>query len=178
MKLDPLTAIVGLALAAMSGAVCNHWAGLDAHLALARQTADQTRPPQPAGPAVQPAEPARPAPAAADILLAAAAKPGRTPSNSAPNLLPASTPAGTPAPATGITNAEQRMLDILERMHGEQLNLRDQVAEANRDLMELRFRVDSHSESFRPLRATQEAEFGVPDTAPGVLPPLDTLDTP
>ena len=35
-------------------------------------------------------------------------------------------------------------------------SLRDQLAELNRDLMQLEFRVDTHSESFRPLPVNEE----------------------
>lgn len=51
-----------------------------------------------------------------------------------------------------------------------QQDLRDQVAETNRDLMEIQFRVDSHSREFRPLRSVQDSPYA--DT-PGVLPPRE-----
>ena len=56
--------------------------------------------------------------------------------------------------------------------------LRNQVAETNRDLMELQFRVDTHSEQFRPLNITEQSfddPLGAPeyDTSIGVLPPMD-----
>lgn len=61
-----------------------------------------------------------------------------------------------------------RVLTHMESMDKSQQDMRDQMAETNRDLMELQFRVDTHSESFRPLRATQESPFS---NTPGVLPP-------
>lgn len=41
-----------------------------------------------------------------------------------------------------------------QNLHGVNLNLQDQLAETNRDLSELQFRVDTHSESFRPIRTS------------------------
>ncbi len=160
MKLDPLSATVALALAAMSGAVCSHWAGLDAHLALARHAAGRTLGSPPPAPA---------ATATATHLLATHDPPATT-------LATTTTAAPTPAPTPAATDVDHRILNLVERMQGEQLNLRDQLAEANRDLMELRFRVDTHSESFRPLRTTPEPDAILlpPDpAATGVLPPLD-----
>jgi uncharacterized membrane protein YccC len=54
-------------------------------------------------------------------------------------------------------------------------DLRSQIAETNRDLMELRFQVDTHSEQFRPLNTVEEPieELDAYDTSIGVLPPLD-----
>lgn len=159
MKPDPLSAIVALALAAMSGAVCSHWAGLDAHLALARHAAGPTHA------ATPPAPPA--ASSTTTHLLATHDPPAAT-------TTVVTTP--SPAPTPAATDVDQRILNLVERMQGDQLNLRDQLAEANRDLMELRFRVDTHSESFRPLRTTPEVDVNLlpPDPAAlGVLPPLD-----
>jgi hypothetical protein len=147
MKTDPLSGVVSLALAIMSGAVLNHWAGLDERIELARATASRSTPT--AAPVAPP-----PAPAAADAPTL----------RSAPAVLPV---------ATAVPAVEQKLLELVERMHGEQQNLRDQVEEANRDLMELQFRLDMQSESFRPLRTTPQEPSSVPD-GPGVLPPLES----
>jgi hypothetical protein len=46
------------------------------------------------------------------------------------------------------------------------------LAETNRDLMKLEFRVDTHSESFRPLPVTEDQPFTNLDGDDiGVLPP-------
>jgi hypothetical protein len=42
-------------------------------------------------------------------------------------------------------------------LHGQNLNLLEQLAETNRDLSELQFRVDTHSQSFRPMRVSSES---------------------
>ena len=142
MKIDPLAAIVSLALTLMTGAVLNHWAGLDERIELARNAAAQS----PSQSIIQPVAP----------------QPWFV--NTAP-----SNPAAHPQ---GNANTDQRILSLVERMQNQTEELRDQVAEANRDLMELQFRVDTHSESFRPLRATQEPDPSIP-TGPGVLPPIE-----
>lgn len=61
---------------------------------------------------------------------------------------------------------------LLKELVSQNRQLRDQVAETNRDLMELQFRVDTHSESFRPLNMMAE-EASPYDTSIGVLPPRD-----
>lgn len=58
-----------------------------------------------------------------------------------------------------------------ESLRKETVELREQVAETNRDLSQLQFRVDSHSESFRPLRVSEENTFQKALPAHPVLPP-------
>ena len=51
-------------------------------------------------------------------------------------------------------------------------DLLDQLAETNRDLMKLEFRVDTHSESFRPLPVSEDQPFSsLNEEDVGVLPP-------
>ena len=54
-------------------------------------------------------------------------------------------------------------------------NLEDQMAETNRDLMKMGFRLDGYSESFRPLPTSEERDDRSSlegfDDLPGVLPP-------
>lgn len=50
-------------------------------------------------------------------------------------------------------------------------DLLDQLAETNRDLMKLEFRVDTHSESFRPLPVSEDQPFSSLEDEIGVLPP-------
>lgn len=59
----------------------------------------------------------------------------------------------------------------MNRVEAQNRDLLDQLAETNRDMMKLEFRVDSHSESFRPLPLVEETPFSRIDQSPGVLPP-------
>lgn len=94
---------------------------------------------------------------------------------------------GDPAPAFASSSSGSGNLErILAELVATNRDLRSQLAETNRDIMELRFQVDSHSEQFRPLNAVEEPDYGVdplydsnpygnePDSdSIGVLPPLD-----
>lgn len=61
-------------------------------------------------------------------------------------------------------------------------NLEDQMAETNRDIMKMGFRLDGYSESFRPLpipeRRDDMTSFEDTYDLPGVLPPRATPVTP
>ena len=66
----------------------------------------------------------------------------------------------------------------MKQIKRENTTLRDQMAETNRDLMKLEFRVDTHSESFRPLPTTEDEVTLEPpliDEGPGVLPPRPVI---
>jgi hypothetical protein len=101
-------------------------------------------------------------------------------------------PAPASAPAAVVTKPEQtppdaesvsidkKTLDSLvaeiQRLGKSNETLRDQLAELNRDLMQLEFRVDTHSESFRPLPVNEEqiattSEEPIEEEA-SLLPPL------
>ena len=70
------------------------------------------------------------------------------------------------------------LLAELKQLKNENRDLRDLMGETNRDIMKLSFRVDTHSESFRPLPTSEERQdtsFNFPDNSPpGVLPPRAT----
>lgn len=59
----------------------------------------------------------------------------------------------------------------MESLQNQNRDLLDQLAETNRDLMKLQFRVDTHSESFRPLPVSEDRPFTSLDDELGVLPP-------
>lgn len=67
------------------------------------------------------------------------------------------------------------LLAELKHLKNENRDLRDLMGETNRDVMKLAFRVDTHSESFRPLPTSEQRDdntFNFPDDSlPGVLPP-------
>ncbi|RYD47663.1 MAG: hypothetical protein EOP85_05055 [Verrucomicrobiaceae bacterium] len=76
------------------------------------------------------------------------------------------------APADGSQKKfYEALLSRVESLQNQNRDLLDQVAETNRDLMKLEFRVDTHSESFRPLPVSEERIDTSFDDGPGVLPP-------
>ena len=69
----------------------------------------------------------------------------------------------------------QELIREMQDLRTENRDLLNQVAETNRDLMKLEFRVDTHSEQFRPLPVAEDnfgTTFGTGfDDGPGLLPP-------
>jgi hypothetical protein len=67
----------------------------------------------------------------------------------------------------------EALIQKMANMENQNRDLLDQLAETNRDIMKLEFRVDTHSESFRPLPVSQAQPFSSLNTEPGigVLPP-------
>lgn len=147
--------ICGLALAAMSAAGFSHWWSVRSFASAVEKGMVLSSPITPAI-----AEPQKQAPAlppAAPVLVAEAPK-------SAPPLL-------------ASEEAQRVLIDTLntinkrfEALQNQNRNLLDQMAETNRDVMNLGFRVDTHSESFRPMPLTEEQATSF-DDGPGVLPP-------
>lgn len=76
----------------------------------------------------------------------------------------------------------EELLAEVRALRNENKNLIDQVAETNRDMMKMEFRLDTHSESFRPLPTSEErgdtSSFGEDDEFTGVLPPRATPVSP
>ncbi|MEO5913017.1 MAG: hypothetical protein ABIS50_02210 [Luteolibacter sp.] len=155
MKASTVPTICGVALAAMSAAGFSHWWSVREFVAA-----------MPSGlPVSSPAHhPAAPVEAAPVVKPAA------------PAVL-AQTPKAQPAPAATVaTDSAQRkfyesLVSKMESLQNQNRDLMDQVAETNRDVMKLEFRVDTHSESFRPLKVNEERSDTSFDDGPGVLPP-------
>lgn len=151
----------GSALALMVGATITHWVSVRQTVTLVQSlhAVPQTKPSE-----IVPL-PEDPGTLEAKSLIAAA----RTASS------PAAGPTGT-VQSSGETSPSavdvrlQQVLAALENMVEINQELRNQVAETNRDLMELQFQVDTHSQSFRPLNATEESPMSLEDGL-GVLPP-------
>jgi hypothetical protein len=101
------------------------------------------------------------------------------PSGNRANATLAANPAPS-APAEGTAQREffEELLAEVRALRNENRNLIDQVAETNRDMMKVEFRLDTHSESFRPLVTSEErgdtSSFGKDYDPPGVLPPRAT----
>jgi hypothetical protein len=138
--------ICGLALAAMSAAGFSHWWSVRSFVS----AVDAALPiasavaPQPLD--LPPAKPAVTAP-----IAQASAKPA------APD-------------AASQKKFYEALLARMESLQNQNRDLMDQVAETNRDVMKLEFRVDTHSESFRPMPVSEEQATSFED-GPGVLPP-------
>ncbi len=80
--------------------------------------------------------------------------------------------AGEPA---AMQQFYQELIREMQHLRTQNRDLLNQVAETNRDLMKLEFRVDTHSEQFRPLPVAED-NFGTTfdtsfDDSPGLLPP-------
>ena len=74
----------------------------------------------------------------------------------------------------GFVERIEALSDETRQLKEENLALAEQVAEANRDLSQLQFQVDTHSESFRPLRLGEDTRFRRYESpANSVLPPKD-----
>ncbi len=153
MKPSTIPLICGFSLAALSAAGLSHWWSVDQFV-----TAFNGRLPSP------------------PMIEQAPGPEGDAPSP--PGNALASTTTATTAPA-GASSAQagprdeffQTLITEMKTLRTENRDLLDQMAETNRDLMKLEFRVDTHSESFRPLPVSEErfnVNFG---DGPGVLPP-------
>lgn len=84
-------------------------------------------------------------------------------------------PQPLPAEPLAMQQFYQELIREMQHLRTENRDLLNQVAETNRDLMKLEFRVDTHSEQFRPLPVAED-KFGTTfdtgfDDGPGLLPP-------
>lgn len=137
--------ICALLLVAMSLAVAAHWWSL-------RDIGHTTNAPSaPASPSATPE--ATPLPQTASTPPAPAAPPS------------------LPASITPRDDFDTTLLRQIENLQIQNRDLIDQLAETNREIMKLEFRVDMHSSQFRPLPITEERQDALYDDANGVLPP-------
>ena len=113
------------------------------------------------------------------------AVPGETTAPTAPHAplpdYPATPPVGEPLAMQ--QQFYQELISEMQQLRGQNRDLLNQVAETNRDLMNLEFRVDTHSDQFRPLPVAEDAfnaSFGTGfDDGPGLLPPrAEPVDLP
>ncbi len=151
MKSTTVPTICGVALVAMSTAGFSHWWSV-------QQFATATNSGLPLALPV-PAE-SKPAPA-------------RKVEKTESNLLAKTSPM---RPAAAVDSSQRKFYESLvakmENLQTQNRDLLDQLAETNRDVMKLEFRVDTHSESFRPMPVSEERFNEVSyDDSPGVLPP-------
>ena len=152
MKTNTVPMICGVALAAMTTAGISHWwsvrqfvAAFGSNLPVAAIQAQQATPP------VQ-------APAPKEAMKAPA---------------PLAVNAAKPAHSPDARQKEfyEALISKINSLQSQNENLLDQLAETNRNVMNLEFRVDTHSESFRPLPVNEERQDASIEDGPGVLPP-------
>lgn len=151
MKPLLLPATCALATALMGGAVLSHHLGLAERIRHARLLAEQ----QGTAAIIAAEEPS------------GHARPAAVPASDSETLAFLRRIEGQVGKIAGQVERLDKHVETADRA---QQDLRDQVAETNRDLMELQFRVDSHSREFRPLRSVQESPY---TNVPGVLPPRE-----
>ncbi|MFU8894442.1 MAG: hypothetical protein ACNA8L_12530 [Luteolibacter sp.] len=155
-------AISLVALACMIAAGASHWWSvrqlvvlMDGGIAVPRAAAAEVAPVAGKTDVAEPAGDATPQIAAADPVM------------------PAGPPVGEPIETQ--QQFYQELIREMQQLRNQNRDLLNQVAETNRDLMKLEFRVDTHSEQFRPLPVTEDkigTTFGTSfDESPGLLPP-------
>lgn len=153
MKPTTIPVICSMTLAAIVAAGASHWWSVHQFTAICQNGIPVLPQEQPIVAAPQPAVVAQQAPAA------------QAPSFTAFNQ----------ADSDSQKAFYEALIDKMTRMEHQNRDLLDQLAETNRDLMKLEFRVDTHSESFRPLPVVEEKPFTSLDaTNGGVLPPRAT----
>ena len=169
MKSPTIPLICGAALAVMTAASVSHWWSVKNFVDAVDHGLPVSASMQASGiaPAAAPAAPAK-----AEELVKPAAKPTPQAEQAV-----AARPAPKPqvAPATGEEGSKKEFYDTLisklKTLENQNQDLRDQMAETNRDMMKMQFQIDTHSEGFRPMPVSEER----PDTSfgsgPGVLPP-------
>jgi hypothetical protein len=152
MNANTFPTLCGVALAAMTAAGVSHWWSVREFAAVLKDRLPQVQPMDPLD------RPVESAPVEKPMILAQAPE--------------------TPAVAavSQATDEAQRkfyesLVQKMESLQNQNRDLMDQVAETNRDVMKLEFRVDTHSESFRPLKLNEERIDTSFDDGPGVLPP-------
>ncbi len=168
MKPSLIPIACGTALALMAGAAAAHWSSVNHMAVLAALLPTNLSPAKLTLPAVAPLPDDKPAREAKDFLVEARRteeKPARS------------------AKASNDTDARfEKLLSVLEGTVEQNAQLRDQMANTNRDMLELQLRVDSYDGQFRPLKVSDEpraleiVEEPYTSTAydDGVLPPIDS----
>lgn len=151
MKPATVPILCGAALAAMSTAGACHWWSVREFVAAVH-----------AGLPVIPATP--PAIPFADPALS---KPV------APRVLAQSIKTPEPAPTTDATQKKfyEALISKMESLQNQNRDLLNQLAETNRDMMNLNFRVDTFSDSFRPMPVSEDRPDTSSEDGPGILPP-------
>ncbi len=156
MKSPTIPMICGLALTAMSAAGVCHWWSVKQFITVMQGSLPISAPHAP----VTTTPPTKSSPEMATAPAAAA-----------PRSVKSS--ATTQAEDPSQKRFYEALVEKMERLQNQNRDLTDQMAETNRDLFNLQFRVDTHSESFRPLPVSEERIETTMEEGTGVLPPRD-----
>lgn len=156
MKSSIIPVTCGTALVAMCAAGLSHWWSVQQLVGLPA-TGQTAAAPESSPTDVAPAPMANSSPKS--LAVAAAPEPAAQ-----PLVQPA-------APSADQQHFYEALISRIESLQNQNRDLIDQLAETNRDLMKLEFRVDTHSASFRPLPVNEDQPFTSLDTDIGVLPP-------
>jgi hypothetical protein len=160
MKPSLVPLACGTALALMAGAAASHWHSVREMQALAALLPADLAPAKLRVPAVPDDHLAQ----EAETLIAEARRTEDQP-------VAAPKPQPTAHEPTG--QRIEKLLTLLESTVEENRELRDRIGETSRDLLELRFQVDSYDGQFRPLKVEEEPTL-YDDGSAGVLPPLES----
>lgn len=151
MKPATVPIICGAALVAMSTAATCHWWSVSQFVAAVHEGLPVLPEKHSASPLSAPAQPGT----AASRILAQNPK------------IP------SPAPTTDATQKKfyEALIAKMEGLQNQNRDLLNQVAETNRDMMNLNFRVDTFSDSFRPMPVSEDRPDTSSEDGPGILPP-------
>lgn len=159
MKPSTIPVICSLSMAAMLAAGASHWWSVHQFTAMLEHGMLQL-----------PSEPAAIAHSPAPAKAQTAPKVQSAPQTQAPSFA-----SFNQADSASQKAFYEALIEKMKQVETQNRDLLDQLAETNRDLMKLEFRVDTHSESFRPLPVAEERPFTSLDTGSGgVLPPRAT----
>ncbi len=183
MKTSTVPIACGAALALMAGAAGAHWLSVRDMVTLAKLMPQQAAPARPgssSAPAAMvasvtlPKAPDEGLAREAKNALAAARRESPAPRGGA-----AETASAASKALAGGSPTEEKLLHLFEDMLAQNQEvlaqnkeLRERVADTNRDMMDLRFQLDSFHGQFRPLVVKEEPRY-LDDGSGGVLPPLD-----
>ena len=147
MKPTTVPILCGAALVAMSTAGICHWWSVSQFVAAVQAGLPVLSPPPPLSPAGPPPAPPRP--------LAQAPK------------------TSEPTPTTDASQKKfyEALIAKMEGLQNQNRDLLNQVAETNRDMMNLNFRVDTFSDSFRPMPVSEDRPDTSFEDGQGLLPP-------
>ena len=151
MKPTTVPILCGATLVAMSTAGICHWWSVSQFVAAVHAGVPVDSPPASAAPSSSPVGPQTVQPS----LVAHAPK------------------TSEPTPTTDASQKQfyEALISKMEGLQNQNRDLLNQVAETNRDMMNLKFRVDTFSDSFRPMPVSEDRPDTSFEDGQGILPP-------